>query len=315
MNKMDRMQAVLQGKTPDVVPAGFWFHYRPDYSVEQMVESHLELYRRTDMDIIKVMQDYPYPLEGQVKTVSDWKQVRMLGKTSPEYKKLEEVLKRILDATQGEVMVFQTMFGPFKAAVMKFGDALVMEHSRQDPQDVADGVRRIGEGLREWADGYLDAGAAGIYYSAQFGEVGRFTQEEWEQLVRPSDEMVLGAADSRTDKYNILHICGEPEYDFKVHLERFADYPGDLVNWSIKDNGLSLKQGQKLYRRPVLGGMNNKGTILTGTVEEIRQEAEAAIRGFGSTSMMLGADCTIQGANISIDKIQTAVEAAHGFRG
>ena len=133
-------------------------------------------------------------------------------------------------------------------------------------------------------------------------------------LVEPSDRMVLDVAKNREDKYNILHICGEPEYDFKVHLERFRDYPGDIVNWSVKDTGVSLAEGQKLYRRPILGGLNNKGNILSGTDEAIRAEVEEAIRGFGSTSMMIGADCTIQGQGISLDRIKTAVEAAHNFQ-
>ena len=133
-------------------------------------------------------------------------------------------------------------------------------------------------------------------------------------LVKPSDLMVLDVAKNRADKYNILHICGEPEYDFKVHLERFQGYPGDIVNWSVKDTGMTLAEGKKLYGRPVLGGLNNKGNILSGTDEAIRAEVEEAIRGFGSTSMMIGADCTIQGEGISLDRIKTAVEAAHNFQ-
>ena len=133
-------------------------------------------------------------------------------------------------------------------------------------------------------------------------------------LVKPSGLMVLDGAKNRADKYNILHICGEPEYDFKLHLERFQGYPGDIVNWSVKDTGMTLAEGKKLYGRPVLGGLNNKGNILSGTDEAIRAEVEEAIRGFGSTSMMIGADCTIQGEGLSLDRIKTAVEAAHNFQ-
>ena len=34
---------------------------------------------------------------------------------------------------------------------------------------------------------------------------------------------------------------------------------------------------------------------------------------FGTTGIMIGADCTIQGENISLDYIKTAVDAAHGY--
>lgn len=313
MDKIERMKAVFRGEKPDVTPAGFWFHYNGADSPAQMAENHLSLYRETGMDVIKVMQDYPYPRMEEVQTPSDWHKLRMPGRESAEYRRLEEVLKRILDGSHGEAMVFQTMFGPFKSTVMQFGDARVMAHAQENPAAVAEGVRAVAESLAEWAAGFLEAGASGLYYTAQFGEVGRFSNEEWETLVKPSDLMMLDAAAKCGGKYNILHICGEPEYRFRVHLERFRDYPGDIVNWSVKDNGLSLEDGRALFRRPVLGGMNNKGNLISGTEAEVRAEAEGLIRSFGQAGFMLGADCTVQG-KISVANIRAAVEAAHNFR-
>lgn len=315
MNKVERVKAVLNGETPDKIPAGFWFHYPASYTVEETAKGHLDLYHHTDMDIMKIMQDFMYPIHTKINDVSDWYKIKFDGPDSKEFKKQAEVIKRILDDVNGEVLTFQTMFGPFKAASFAFTDELLMAHSKEHPEAVAAGVKTIAEVQREWAEAYLDLGVDGIYFSAQFGEVGRFTDEQWEQLVKPSDLMVLDVAAKREGKYNILHICGEPEYDFKVHLERFANYPGDIVNWSVKDTGMSLAEGKKLYNRPILGGLNNKGNILNGTEEQIRAEVETSIKGFGSTSMMIGADCTIQGENISLDKIRIAVEAAHNFKG
>lgn len=315
MTKKERVLSVFAGKQPDKIPAGFWFHFNGSYSVDEMAEAHLQFYRKTDMDIVKVMQDYIYQIDQSIQTPSDWYRLKMPGRESAVYQKLETVLKKIVAEVNGEALVFQTMFGPFKAASFMFGDALLMAHSKEDPKAVAAGIQNIAESLQEWASGYLDAGADGIYLTAQFGEVGRFTKEEWEMLVRPSDLMVLNVAASRSEKYNILHICGEPEYDFKVHLDRFPNYPGDIVNWSVKDTGMSLAEGRKLFHRPILGGMNNKGAILTGSIEEIREEAQACIRSAGDTKgFMLGADCTIQGKNISIEKIAAAVAAAHDFK-
>lgn len=313
MNKIERMQTVFKGGTPDITPAGFWFHYPGTNTVQEMVDAHLSLYNETDMDVIKIMQDYPYPALPAVNTPADWYKVKMAGKNSPEFDKLAEVLKRLADATNGEVMLFQTMFGPFKAAVMQYGDALVMEHAKADPTAVAAGVKAIAESLQEWAEGFLTNGAHGIYFSAQFGDVGRFSQEAWAQMVRPADVAVLGVADGMTDRYNMLHICAEPDYDFKAHVDWFANYPGDIINWSVKDTGYTLAQGRKMFDRPILGGMNNKGNLVTGSDEAIRAEAAAVIEGFGRAGFMLGADCTVQGKEISQARIRTAVETAHSF--
>lgn len=313
MNKIERVKAVLNGQTPDKIPAGFWFHYPSSLTAEETANEHLKLFRHTDMDIMKIMQDFMYPIDTKITCEADWYKIKFDTPASAAFKKQAEVIKRILDGMGGEAFAVQTMFGPFKAASFAFGDALLMEHAKQYPDAVAAGVKTIAEMAYEWANAYMDLGLDGIYFSAQFGEVGRFTDAEWEKLVKPSDLLALSAAQKREGKINVLHICGEPEYDFKVELERFKDYPGDIVNWSVKDNSFSLSQGKELYNRPILGGLNNKGNILKGTDEEIRAEVNEAIKGFGSCSMMIGADCTIQGENISLDRIKTAVEAAHAY--
>lgn len=314
MNKVDRIKAVIDGREPDKIPAGFWFHYNSKMTTEEMANAHLDLYEKTDMDIVKIMQDYPYPIVGEIKTIHDWDKVKLLGTDTKEYKKLEEVIKRIADKLKGEAMIFQTMFGPFKAASMAFGDEVVMNHAKENPVVVANAINRIGEVMAEWADKYLDAGADGIYYSAQFAEVGRFTKQEWEQLVKPSDLKVLNVAANRDNKYNILHICGEPDYNFEVHVDRFYNYPGDLINWSVKDNHYSLERGRDLFDRAILGGLNNKGNILTGTEEDIRKEVRNIIDTFGNKGLMIGADCTIQGQYIDVDKMRIAVEEAHCYK-
>lgn len=313
MNKIERLKTIINGGTPDITPAGFWFHYKSTYTVEEMIAAHLELYNHTDMDIVKVMQDYRYPVIGEVKEPSDWYNIRILGTESDEFKKLEAVLKGIITEVGDEVMVFQTMFGPFKTASMIYGDELLMEHSKKDPKAVLAGVQIIADGLEQWAQGYLDAGCDGIYYSAQFSEPQRYSEEEWTSLVKPSDIQILNVAQNAKDKYNILHICGEPQYDFKTCVDRYKDYPFDLANWSVKDNDFSLEKGRELFNMPILGGMNNKGNILNGSDDEIIDEVKTIIDSFGTKGLMIGADCTIQGKNISLDKIKVAVQAAHNY--
>ncbi len=312
MNKIERLKAAINGELPDKVPAGFWFHFPSSYGVKELIDGHIELYKHTDMDIIKVMYEFGYSLTEQVSKPSDWYKIKPEGKTSTYYKKQKDVIKGIVDKVQGDVMVFTTMFGPFKSAVMAYGDDLVMAHSKEDPEAVAAGVNTIAEALVEWAEGYLEAGADGIYYSAQFAELGRFTYDEWSKLVRPSDLKVLNVADKKEDKYNILHICGEPEYKFKTHVDRFYDYSGDIVNWAVYDNNYELERGRDLFKRTILGGLDNRGVIINGTFDEITDEVHNVIRKFGKRGLMIGADCTLPG-DIDPDRIKVAVEACASF--
>jgi uroporphyrinogen decarboxylase len=313
MNKVERVEAVFRDETPDKTPAGFWFHYNHEWEPRRMADEHLKTFRETDADILKVMQDYAVKLEEPVKVPADWKKLRFPGTSSPVCQKLLDVLKRILDSLGGEALVFQTMYGPFKNAVISYSDQLVMAHAREDPQALAAGISVIREALTEWAAAFVDAGACGLYYTAQFSEPGRFSHEEWEKLVKPADLAVLKASEQRGGR-NILHICGEPDYQFKTNLAWFTGYPASIVNWSVKDTGFAPEQGRELFKKPILGGMNNKGNILNGTDEDIKAEASGIIRGAGRKGFMLGADCTIQGRGITHQKIRAAVDAAHHFQ-
>ena len=80
-----------------------------------------------------------------------------------------------------------------------------------------------------------------------------------------------------------------------------------------KDNHFTLEEGRELYSSAILGGMNNKGNVLKGPKEAIEAEVKTVLDAFGTTGIMIGADCTIQGENISLDYIKTAVDAAHGY--
>lgn len=313
MNKSERIKAVMRREPVDFVPAGFWFHYSSKYSVEEMIDAHMKLYWETGMDIIKIMQDYRYPISGKITCEQDWYDISIKGVDSDEFEKMAAVIRGIRARAGTDVLIFQTMFGPFKAASIAFGEDTLMKYSREAPEAVTAGIKIIADGLEQWAEKYLEAGADGIYYSAQYSELGRFTRKEWEKLVKPFDLQILNVAERTPEKFNILHICGEPEYDFKTHIDRYGDYPADLVNWSVKDNGYSLERGRDFFKAGILGGMDNKGNILRGPKEKIEEEVRSILDRFGTTGIMIGADCTIQGENIRLDYIKAAVDAAHNY--
>ena len=181
MTKKERVLAVMKKEQVDMIPAGFWFHYKSDYTVQQMIDEHMKLFRTTDMDIIKIMQDYPYPISGKITCADDWYHIQVKGTDSEEFAKMAEIIRGIRKEAGKDVLIFQTMFGPFKAASMTFGDDVLMKYSKEAPEAVAAGVKIIADALEEWTKGYLEAGADGIYYSAQFGEIGRFEKNEWEE--------------------------------------------------------------------------------------------------------------------------------------
>lgn len=314
MNKLECLNAVLRGEKGDWIPAGFWYHYDPTLNTYTIAQNHLKTFRETGVDVYKVMQDYIQPIDIDVKTADDWDKVRFPGVSSPVYQRLLDIVKMILDATGHDALLFQTMFSPLKTAVQNYGYDMVMAHCKEKPEKVAAAVKRIAEAQCQWAEGFVDAGADGLFYAGQFSEPGRFTKKEFDMLVTAGDIPILRASESRGGR-NILHICGEPDYAYHSTPEWYTAYPYAIINWSVKDTGLTLAQGRKLFGgSPILGGVNNRGVILNGTDEEIRTEIKDILNSVDSfNGYMLGADCTIQGHGISNDKIKAAVDTAHEY--
>lgn len=294
MNRKERMAATLSGQKPDRVPVGMWYHYSPSLSAAQAAVAHFDYVRSVDLDMIKIMYDNLYSLEEPIHQASDWYKIKPQGTNSKYYQKQCDILRRLAEKGAGEYPIWMTMFGAFKFAVMASSDALVMAHCRENPDAVAAGVSAIADSLCEWADGYLQNGADAIFYSAQFGEIGRFTKAEWEKLVRPYDLRVLSVAEQASDKYNILHLCGEPEYQFRVHLDRFADYPGAMINWAIYPNNYEIERGRDLFDRPIFGGLDNHGVMAHGTEDEVEQATRALLDRYGTVNFAIGADCSIE---------------------
>lgn len=316
MNKIQRMEALFAGRAPDRLPAGFWFHYPASLSMEERARAHVDLCRQADTDIIKVMDDNfgQFFTQGiRIQKPSDWRHIRLPGKDCAHYRHMTELIARVLELAGGEAMVFPTMWSPFKIASFTYTnngstDAAFMVHCAEDPASVLEGVNALSQTLEEWAADYLRLGSAGLYYSGQFSEPQRFSQAEWERLVKPWDLQVLAVTGEFSGRYNIVHICGEEEFGFTSSPRRYAGYPGHLFNWDIHRTDLSLEEGRELFQTPVLGGMDNHGALVNGTLEEIRAQARQVAAAMGPAGFMLGADCTVPG-DIDIARLRAAALA------
>jgi uroporphyrinogen decarboxylase len=75
---------------------------------------------------------------------------------------------------------------------------------------------------------------------------------------------------------------------------------------------MSLRDLARRFDRPIMGGLDRKGVIGTGSDEEIRRAAEAVLKA-APERFILGADCTVP-ANARWEGIRTAIATAHAFR-
>lgn len=304
MNKIERFRAVLRQEPVDRVPAGFWFHFdAPYHGGAAMAQAHLDYYRAVDADIVKVMNDSGYAPIGRVTihAPQDWRTLKPTPLSDPLFQRHLDGLKRIVDAVGHEAPVMTTCFNPFHEAVAILrasrpqAFATEMEarlawvgHLRADPEAVCQGMLAITEDLRAFYNACLgEAGAHGIYYSAQGGEKELLSEAEHARGVKAYD-LTLLAAINQAAEFTVGHFCGRG-----LALERYADYPVSLVNWAHQSDNLSLREGRALFGKPVLGGLDERGPLVSGPREALRREVQAAWEALGPRGFMLGAGCTV----------------------
>ena len=95
----------------------------------------------------------------------------------------------------------------------------------------------------------------------------------------------------------------------------FLDYPGDVVNSSLKlgEQTLTPTEVSQMFGRPFMGGLERKGVIATGFPEELRQAVNGVLAQ-APERFILAADCTVPG-DTPWDHLKIAIDTAHQYRG
>jgi uroporphyrinogen decarboxylase len=295
----DKRQLVLdlleEGVTPGHIPAGFFIHFGEDYHVGQpAIDKHVEYFRFTGMDFVKIQYEAGFPLHPEVEEPGDWAKMPHHGKEF--FADQVGVVEGLVKALKDEALVVCTLYSPFMLARDSVGAERMLEHIEADPEAVRKGIEKVTESLLVFVRECVRVGVDGFYASTQGGEAGRFSRPGlFEECIQPSDLTVQNEINDTT-LFNILHVC---DYDLPYDdLTPFLEYPGDVVNCSLHvgEETWTPKKASEFFGRPYMGGLERKGII----VDADRQ--------------ILGADCTLPG-DIDWENIRTAIAAAHDFRG
>ncbi len=311
----DKRAAVLAladaSARPAYVPAAFFLHFDPSrHFGRAAAERHLEFFRATGMDLVKIQYERRFPPLPEVRRPADWPGIPLLGEEffAPQL----DAVAAIVEETKREAVVIVTLYSPFMCAGHAVGEDLLLRHLRQDPAPVLEGMAIVTESLLAFVNACVRLGVDGFYHSTQGGERDRLAERElFDRFVRPYDLAVMRHAE-RHCAFNILHVCDYlGEYD---DLTRFADYPGHVVSCPLTVSGrpLPLAEAARLFGRPVMGGLDRLGVLATGSDAEIRAAAGAVLAD-APERFILGADCTVP-ADTLWGNLRAAIETAHAWR-
>jgi len=311
MTKRDTLLSLIHDPTPpDYVPAAFFMHFDHAYHAGQAaIDKHLEFFRATGMDFVKIQFEQPRPAAPPVHKPADWARVPVCPESF--FETTVRMVEGLVKAAQGEALVVLTLYSPFMWAQHIAAEVDLAQHLKENPELVKKGLEIVTENVLNLVRACKRVGVDGFYASSQGGEAFRFPGTDiFQKYIKPTDLAVWD--EIKACRFNILHICDyEGGY---ADLTPFLDYPGHVVNCSLKlsQRTLTPKEVSQMFGRPFMGGLERKGVIATGSSEDIRQAAQKVLTQ-APERFILAADCTVP-SETPWENLKTAIEIAHQFR-
>lgn len=306
MNKIERVTNALKGEAVDRPPFSFWYHFGLQHMpARKHAEAETDFYRAYDLDFLKVMSDYPYPLPRNleaIETEDDWKRIEPIAPADQCWNEQLTALSMIDDAIGKEAFFIDTIFSPWTTARRLARSGSISVARQQYPETLLGAMEAIATSLADYCKEALKRGAAGIFLSLGAASEDVMTAEEYEKWGRPFDLKILEAVSEAN--FNVLHIHGK-----RIHFDSVMNYPASALNWSHFATAPSLKDGKARSGKTVLGGID-EATASHVSEPEIREQIENTIREMGTRGLIVTPGCSVatDTRERSLRAIQPAVE-------
>ena len=306
MNRIERVERVLNGKEPDRPPLSLWYHFGVQHGGgARFARLALEYFHHYDFDFLKVMNDYFYPRPGGLDAVRTRADLDRIGRFDPEASGWAEqfrALEIIGRELRGKAFFVDTVFDPWQSIKRSMAGENMKALMEREPLALLAALDVVTENLIAYSLKSLEIGSAGIFLSvAAGGEI--VSREDFLRFVKPFSLRLLSAVRGR-GTMNIAHIHGED-----LFFDDCLDLPADALNWWDRGpQGPTLQWVKERIDGCVMGGIDHKLVARTTRAflrNHVRQGRELG----GRTRFFLAGGCSID-TWVSPEAVKAIVEAA-----
>jgi uroporphyrinogen decarboxylase len=133
-------------------------------------------------------------------------------------------------------------------------------------------------------DELKSTGAAGIFLAVQHASYNLLTEAEYREFCYPLDMEIL---DSIGDMwFTLVHLHG-----VNVMFDLISSYPAQVINWHDVETPPSLAEAKNLTGKTLCGGLRQWETMIYGTPDMVKTEAQAALKATEGKRFILGTGC------------------------
>ena len=305
MDKYERLHATLVGEPMDRVAVALWRHFPvDDQRPEDLAAATLEFQQLYDFDLVKVTPASSFCLKdwgaedewrGNPEGTRDytrrvvtgpegWARLKPLDPEAGRLGAQLQALGLIRDGLGGRTPFIQTVFSPLSQARNLVGAENLPVHLRQHPGELKAALGVITGTTLRFVEAAKRQGIDGIFYAAQLATTRIFSEAEYREFGEPYDRQILQAAGGLW--LNLAHLHGSD-----VMFDLIASYETAVINWHDQETPPTLAQGLQRFKGAVCGGLRQWETMVRGTPEQVRAEAQAAIAQTGGRRLILGTGC------------------------
>jgi uroporphyrinogen decarboxylase len=306
MTKIERVRAALSGAEVDRPPFSVWYHFGLQHTpAERVAQAHVEFFEAYDLDWLKIMNDYSYPMPRTIETITDARDLKRVIAFDVRQGSLGEQLETVRligQALKGKALVVDTVFNAWntlKRNVLKEAMGPFME---QHPTELEAALTVVNDNLIRYAMASLHGGASGIFYSVP-ATPDSLTAEQYERFMRPFDIAFLEAI-RPFGEFHVLHAHGK-----ELYLERLQEYPVHAISWADRESGPPLTLMRRMTARALMGGLAHENFAYTSAAT-LREQVRSAIQEAGVRKLFIAPGCAIP--SYSFPELIRAVRAEVG---
>jgi len=292
MNKRERFLAAVQRLPVDRPPVTAWVHFLSDHlDGARVAQLHVDFVRAYDWDVVKVMNDYRYPVPRDVRTLEAPESLlgyRRLGLDGPCFDEQLRCLQRLRAELGPETPLLETGFDPYQQILRNVGfdqAPNLIRHERQAHQALA----AITETLCDYVRAARARGADGFFFSINGAIREGFprgaSDDVHARMQRPYDLEILRAAEGMV---RVLHVHGTG-----LDLARIDGYPCEVLSVSDRLPGNpSLRELRAFTDRCLMGGIDET-RVQERSLPLVAAEIDDALAQAGRDGLILSPGCTI----------------------
>ena len=289
MNKIERVRAALAGRPVDRAPFTVWYHFGNQHApAERTAQVHLGFFDHYVLDLLKLMNDYDYPMPAGLEVVatpSDLARLEPFDPVQTPFGTQLQTVELVARALRDKALFLDTVFNAWNTLKRNLVREAMPALMAEQPKALEAALTIVNGNLIRYAQASLARGAAGIFLSVP-ATAESVTLEQYERFMRPFDLAFLEAIRGRGECH-VLHAHGE-----RLYFDRLLDYPVHALSWADRNGGPPIAEARRHASFTLMTGLNHV-TFTEVSAGRVREQVRRATAEGGPTRFILAPGCSL----------------------